>query len=336
MNLTLFQSRWALFGFLVSGGFIGWMYAIEAVPGAREGSDVDVLLASGWTTFGFMILVCVYSLRKFVHRLGISPEFKMKVPIEDLEEAEQRMNEVRQQILLGVLANSGEIRAAAQKILDALGVNKVCRAVVDESTGPGPRFDIRVEPTMPLGRMARWLHFHVYVGLASGVLLWVHGGLSMESPMGTILNGLSVIVIVTGVVGTLLFAVGPRWMTRAEKDMNYEEAFVLDRSLADKIRGAYKALSPEQIQHFRSAGRTVSTAVVERTALMQIVETEPGSRKELEDIMVLVSQRKRIHGDLRSAARIKFIINIWRAVHVPGSIVLLGFSMVHVFSVLWY
>ena len=337
MNLTLVKNAWwALAAVLFAGGCVGWLMATGAAAGAREQSDVDVMLTSGWVTFSLMVIVCLYSLRKFVHKLGLSPEFKLQVPLESLEQAHQLLNEVRRQVMVGLLKNRDEILDAAQRALESLKVHKICKATVTPNPSIGPNFIIGVEPTEPLGRMAKWLHFHVYLGLASGVTLWVHGGFSIASPMGLILNTLAVLVIVTGVVGTILFALGPRWMTRAERDMNYEEAFVLERSLDRKIRAAYADLEPEQVKRFRKAEKTGATAVLERTALMRVVETEPGSASELADIMVLVSQRKRILDDLRGAARVKFLINVWRVVHVPASIVLLGFSIVHVVSVIWY
>jgi hypothetical protein len=175
------------------------------------------------------------------------------------------------------------------------------------------------------------------VGLATGVVLYVHGGGTFESPMGAILNGLTLLIILTGVLGIVLFALGPRWMTRAERDMNFEEAFVLARSLKEKIKEAYAALPENQVTEFRSAERSRSTSVVvQQTALMKIVELDPQSEKDLQDVMVLVGQRRRILQDLRQASRVRLLINAWRLVHIPATILLMGFVAVHVFSVWWY
>ena len=89
MNLSLFKSWWCLVALLLSGGFVGWLALAERAPGARENSDVTILLTSGWTTLAVMLGVCAYSLRKFIHKLGISPEIKLKVPLERLEQAER-------------------------------------------------------------------------------------------------------------------------------------------------------------------------------------------------------------------------------------------------------
>jgi len=336
VNVSLFRSWWSVVAVIVSGGFVWWLAAAGSAAGAREGSDVDIVLASGWTTLGIMVAVCVYSLRKFMHRLGISPEFKLKVPLEQLEQAEQGLNDIRRRVLLGLLNNAAEIREMAQRELAAHGADRICKAKVTPGAVGGPAFIVGVEPTEPLGRMSRWLHFHVYLGLASGVTLWVHGGFSMVSPMGVILNGLAVLVIVTGVVGTVLFALGPRWMTRAERDMNHEQAFVLERSLKAKIREAYDGLDAHEVKRLKGAGKATTRALVHRTALMSMMEEAPEGRQDLQDVMVLVSQRRRILDDLAAAARVKFSINVWRVVHVPCSLLLLGFAIVHTVSVIWY
>ena len=72
MNLTLVKNAWwALAAVLFAGGCVGWLMATGAASGAREQSNVDVMLTSGWVTFSLMVIVCLYSLRKFVHKLGL-------------------------------------------------------------------------------------------------------------------------------------------------------------------------------------------------------------------------------------------------------------------------
>lgn len=337
MNTTLFKSCWALTGILISAGFVVWMVLIGAAPGARTTpKEVDLLLWSGWVTFGLMAGVCLYSLRKYVHKLGISPEFKMRAPAQKLEEADRLMNDLRRRILLGQITSVAEAARSAQQILKETRVHKVCRAVAREASGPGPKFVIGVLPTEPLGRMKKWLHFHVYLGLASGVTLYVHGGATLATPIGAMMNILTALVLLTGVIGTILFAIGPRLMTRAEKDMNFEDAFVLEQSLKLKIAAAYAALKPEQAKAFRKAEKAESTMAIAKTGLQSMALVDEKDKRGLEDIMVLITQRRRILDDLRGAARIKFLINIWRAVHLPASILLLGVAVVHIVSVIWY
>lgn len=335
MNASLFRSLWAISFAALSAAFVAWMWMAEAPAGSR--AHVALQLWSGWATLLVMAGVVLYSLRKFIHKLGWSFEFRWKTPVDALERSLTRMNEVRRKILLQHLGTRAEVQREADEALKAEGAQRVCRAVVSPGRPGGPAFEIEIRPTEPLGRVARWLHFHAYGGLASGVILYVHGGGSFASPMGAILNGLTLLIIGTGVFGIVLFAIGPRMMTRAERDMNFEEAMVLERSLREKIKEAYGALAPDQVRKFKSAERTHSTAIqIQQTALMRIVEADPASEKDLEDVMVLIGQRRRILADLRGVLRIRFWINSWRLLHVPATILLLGFILVHVVSVWWY
>ena len=335
MNFSLFRSLWALTAVLLSAATVAWMVMAEASPGSRAHPTLQNW--SGVLVLVLMVAVVGYSLRKFIHRLGWSPEFKMRTSVAALERALVRMNEIRRGVLLGHLKTRSEVEREAAAALKAEGAHRICKAVVTTGQRGGPAFEIEIRPTEPLGRVARWLHFHAYMGLASGVVLYVHGGGSFATPMAAAINGLSLLIVLTGVIGLILFAIGPRLMTRAEKDMSFEEAFVLERSLRGKIKDAYDALSEEQVARFKSAERSHSTSVmVQQTALIEIVKQDPASEKDLQDVMVLVGQRRRILDDLKQAARIRLFINSWRLLHIPATILLFGFVLIHVFSVWWY
>ena len=333
MNLSLFKSLWAIIALLCAGAFVSWMVGVQAPPGSRE--HVALQLTSGWITFTLMIVVCFYSLRKFIHKLGWSPEFKMRVDLDSMERANAEMNVLRAKVRAGLFSSKSEVESEASEVLQREGCARICKAEVTESRKGAP-YVIDIRPTEPLGRVSRWLHFHAYVGLASGVILFVHGGMSFGSTMGILLNGLSLLIIVTGILGMTLFALGPRWMTKAEKDMNFEESYVLDESLKEKIKEAYKALPPEQVRYFKSAAKTTESVEVQRTSLMKIVNLEPESEKELQDVMVLVAQRRKIREDLQGAMRVRWLINSWRLVHIPATILLLATTLLHVWSVIWY
>jgi len=305
MNVSLFSSWVAAAAAILIGAFLGWLWSLGARPGSGPGSDGTYLLASGWTALGLMVLVTLYSLRKYLHKLGISPETRNPPPAANLEKAESRLNELRSQILKGVVTEKGDAEKIGRRILKEEGVTRIARVEVRDGPRGVPRFLVEVLPTEPLGRVAKWLHLHVYLGLAAGVLVWLHGGGQSDSFLGAAMNGLTAVVIVTGVVGTFLFALGPSWLTAREKDLSFEEAFVLDRSLQGKIVWARK-------------------------------NTDLSAPAAAQDLAVLEGQRQRIQENLTALSRIRFWMNIWRAVHIPASILLLALALVHVVSVWMY
>ena len=404
MNASLFRSIHGLIALAVCVASYAWLLVIGAAMGAKEGSDADYVVWSGIIATALMVIAMLYCARKYMHKLKYSPEMKLKVSVRSLEAADARLNEIRRRILRNDFKNRGEVETAARRALRDEGVHKVIEASVREGKAAEgePGFVIETRPPERWGRMSKWLHAHAYYGLASGVIVWFHGGFAMTHPMGIVLNVLTAVVILTGIVGMYLFAVGPSWMTRHEKDLNFEESYVLDGSLRDKIREILDALRKElegenemmaaleagRSNYARAAGffegwidrknsslevadRIVASAGGEdgpdRAALAEL-EGEPTLKTQLEaaiakngedekklktalkkarddfakrcgmvqDAVVLLGQREGAGRGLAKLNRIKFVMNVWRAVHIPASLALMGFVVLHILSIIWY
>ncbi|MCZ6597111.1 MAG: hypothetical protein O7B99_05715 [Planctomycetota bacterium] len=369
VNTSFFRSLHALWALVVAGGFVAWMVGGGHAPGRGAGSDRGYLLWSGWIALALFAVVVAYSLRKFVHRLGVSPEFRMKVGAESVELAEKEIHALRRRISSGALTEKGEVASQARKILKEAGVDKILRAEVREVVvGDESTVEIALRPTEPLGRVAKWMHAHIYLGLASAVLVWIHGGGDLASPMAILLNGLSFLVIATGIFGIVVWALGPTWMTRAERDLTIEEAFVIERGLGRKVdaartdepyRTALETLGPPEWKDAWLAGaasgrfgddvraglratRDEALAAGRRAKEEQDKDAQKEARGRLaacaalQDHSALVAQHGRVSSTLRALMRIKLLMNVWRIVHVPASVALIGLLGFHVFSVWWY
>ena len=406
MNLSLFKSRHGLMAALICVVSIVWIIAIDASVGTREGSNTSYVLWSGWIAAVLMAVATLYCVRKYMHKLRYSPEFKLKVPVASLEAADARLNDIRRRILRQDFSSMKEVEDAAQRVVIDEGVSKVIRIEVkdgDRDIGE-PQYIIEVKPPDKYGRMTKWLHAHVYYGLASAVIVWLHGGGAMTHPMGILLNVLTLVVILTGVVGIVLFAYGPSWMTRNEKDLNFESNFVLDASLREKIKthletvnaklsgevSMLKALnlglaagSQEQLtatfNHWMVNKRSkldamdrvcatvtsdngmdkaavaeirseaVFAAAVDKAAAADeedpkktaaaLKKVRDGYANEcnlVRDAVILIGQKKGTSRGLAKLTRIKFFMNVWRAIHIPASIILLALVFLHALSVWWY
>ena len=341
MNWTLFKSIHFVIAAAICAACIGWMVATHASPGARAGSNGTLVLWTGWLAFGFMLTACLYSARKYMHWLGYSPEFKRRVSQVALERTESKLNEIRRKVTLGHIRTEAEVLDLARRAVREENVG----AVLVVKVGRDQKGQIKLTSTSPepLGRMVRWLHAHVYYGFFSGVLVWVHGGGICESPLGLAMNALTLIVILTGVLGILLFALGPTWITRNEKeDMNFEDVYVLGSSLDAKIEEVSKKFDAGSalaghVSRARAAGGARVDAEI-RKELDHALATEEGQKNKalLEDVMVLIGQRTQMRTVMSRLSRIRLIINAWRVVHVPLSILLMAIVVVHVFSVWIY
>ena len=352
MNLSLFRSVHAVVAALVVAGFGFWLYQGGFEIGRKPGSDLSYLLWSGWVAVAFYAILFLYAVRKYVHKTGISPEFNRKIPIEQFEKAQLKLGEVRARIVSGELATKGRILGEAKRVLRDEKVTKILRVSVRRRRSGGPRFELIVGWKEPLVRIAKWMHAHIFYGLAAAVLVWWHGGGNFSTPMGLLLNGLSYLVIGTGIIGIVIWAFGPAWMTRKERDLSLEKAFVLRDHFPRKIEAAESALLAKSEEE----GALSSAALVER--LRRVKGTERGFpfrvqtliddleneyprefqeyRNDVRDVLALKGQCHNVEKAWRGLSRARFVLNAWRVVHIPLSIFLLVAVVVHVLSVWWY
>ena len=156
-----------------------------------------------------------------------------------LEEAEGQLARVRAEIARGFLTSRREVKKRIATVLKTHKVETLVR--LDLRAGRAdrkePRFVFKLHPREPLGRMSHWLHSHFFYGLAFAVFVILHGGGTLTSPMGVLLNGLSLIVIVTGILGIILFAFGPARFAQAERAgrIGFEQSFALKAHAKAKI-----------------------------------------------------------------------------------------------------
>ncbi|MBI4607129.1 MAG: hypothetical protein HY721_34630 [Planctomycetes bacterium] len=347
MNFSLFASKLhAAVAAAVCAGALAWLLAEAASPGSREGSDRVIVLTSGWSSFALMVACFLYVPRKYFYKLRARLQSRRaptvlraklterSLALRDrqaaLEEAAEGVQAVRYEVERGLHTSQSAVKDRVRQIVHSHEVGDLVRVVVRKRAG-SPPLEVRLDPREPLGRMAKWVHAHLYYGVAFALLVWLHGGGSMASLLGAVLTVSSAVVALTGIVGILLFARGPVWLTPKEPDLGYEQCFALSEHLERKVREVLA-------EKLRRTGPEVERVLREGN-LQSLAAVEGGSGEEKEDSLdleVLLEQRQRFLTSLRRLRRTKFWMNLWRAVHVPASIVLAGAVVVHVASVWIY
>lgn len=324
MNTALFKSWHALGAVLVAAAFVGWPLVGE--------SNASFQWASGWAALGLFAIVLAYVLRKYVHKLGISPEFRMRVPIEKLERAESRLAAIRVRMASKRLTDPKQILAEANRALREEGVRSVVKVRLEEGAAGEPV--LRALPTGPLGAMSHWMGAHLYYGLAAGVLVWIHGNLAFDTEQSILLNGLSFLVIVTGMAGIGIWAKMPGVLTRAERDLSIEKAHALSQSLDRKVAAARDQLDPTLRSLFDDIERDPSEFEARAAAALRALSPDAPDRHQAMNLMALLGQRHSVRKELDTLARIKRTMNLWRTVHIPAAVILASVIAIHVVSVL--
>ena len=339
-NTTLFRSLHAAIGLVVVASAVGVMLWEGALPGRGAGSERFFLLLSGWVSLALFVVVMGYVLRKYAHKRGYSPEFRMRVPIEALEKVERRLDELRAKVLTRTLTDRGEVEAEGRRVLAEERVTRVLRVEVVEGRGSGPPLVVRAQWTEPLGRVARWLHAHLYYGLAALVLVALHGGVDFRSPIGWLLALGTLVVILSGLWGIATWAKGPTWLTRKERElgisieMAHGLASSLERSLAaalEKVDDGARAI----LLDVTRAGRDQPAR-----SRLALEELEKGRNEEavatIRDALVIIAHMRRVRERLLELVSVRRRFMGWRIVHVPVAWFLSGIVLLHVLAVWRY
>ena len=346
-NFKLYAS-WHLLGAVLTVlAFVIWAVVRDIALGRSARIDLAYILWTGWIALALFVVAALYVARKYAHKRRITPEFRWERPVEQLERAQARLAELRGRVFAGELKSLPAVRRAAKKILRSEGVGRVLRADVRRGPPGEPPLSIVAVSREPILRVSRWIPAHVYYGLAAGCLIWLHGGGNFATPMGALLNGLSAVVLGTGIAGILLWTFGPTWLTRNERDLSLEETFNFREHYRRKVkeaeaelRAAIEAKRPDRVDGLLDGLRRLGDRAGggEETRRF-LADLPPDLQPDLglcREVLVLRSQCRNVESEWRRLGRIRFALGIWRAVHVPASIVLLTLVGVHVFSVWWY
>ena len=336
MNRRLFLTWHAVGAAAVVLGFAVWVIVRDLPLGRAVGYDRDFLLATGWASLGLFGIVFAHILRKYVHKLGVSPEFRMKVSIEDLEKAETVLNSIRRQVLGGTLTERSDILKAAKDALKRHKVHRILRIELREGELGGPPWHVLAFPTFPLGKMFHWMHAHTFYGLAAGILVLLHGGNALHPGIGGVLEGLALLVVVSGIIGAFLWATGPAVLTARERDLSTEKAFALERNLGRKVEAAFETVEASLLPDLRKLESAGSDFPERARETLGVVTMKAPTATGVKDLLALLGQRHAVQRELKALMRVRLRMHLWRVVHIPAAMVLVVFVAVHVASVFWY
>jgi hypothetical protein len=206
-------------------------------------------------------------------------------------------------------------------------------------------------PFLRLGSTRFWLQLHLYVGLFSGVLFFMHIGRSWPSGIfHQLLAGCYLIVFLTGVVGLWISRVFPPRLTVAGYETPFERIPYVRKNLRDRaeallLAGVDGQTSPVMAEFYTQKLGPFFTKPCNRWShlrqsqaaqaahLSQLDEiqryTKKGEHELLAELRDLVAQKHRLDYQyaLQSALR------LWLFAHIPLSYSVLIFSILHIILV---
>ncbi len=148
-----------------------------------------------------------------------------------------------------------------------------------------------------LGKMARWLEFHIFTGIVGPYLVLLHSSWKFNGLAGVVML-LTVVIVSSGFIGRYIYTAVPRTADGIELNLGEIEA---------RIAGL-----EEQI-HLVS-GQTVATPELRR----------------------LTRQRDRLRRQAGGLVNARRMLALWHAIHIPIGLTLFVLAFVHAIAAVYY
>jgi predicted membrane channel-forming protein YqfA (hemolysin III family) len=204
-----------------------------------------------------------------------------------------------------------------------------------------------------LGTLEQWLQSHIYLGLLVMVILVLHTGGRLHDFVAVSSLALAAVVVLSGILGAILYATVPRMLTEVESDLTPEKISdqlnQMARTMARIASGRsvpFQRIHDELVRESRpgvlAGWRLLFAGIRKRnmrsapewSGLLPDVPRE--EQEELRQMLVISRQRKELLFKLHYQQRYKNILEAWLYIHVPFTIALLVMATVHVVMAFYY
>lgn len=217
-----------------------------------------------------------------------------------------------------------------------------------------------------LGTVQGWVSAHVYLGLSLVVIATLHAGFQFGWNIHTLCYALMVAVIVSGLVGVVLYRRYPEQMSRNRaqqtQDGMLEQIGELDARalrIAKQLPPEFDAALRANIAGTRIGGGALAILSARDRSMLalpgmaaadnagqgrmldwlgaQLSRSADAERSRLiNDLLSIVGARRGLLRRLQRDARLRGWLEAWLYVHVPVTFALLGTLVAHVVSVFLY
>lgn len=203
------------------------------------------------------------------------------------------------------------------------------------------------------GTLEQWMQSHIYLGLLAFVILLMHTGGRFNDGIAVTTLVLVFIVVASGALGAVLYVTIPRLLTEVESNLTVEEISdqlnQLARNMARVASGRsapFQRIHEELMRESTPGGLAGWRLLVSRARrrqqqdgtdwarLLGVVPKE--EQEELRQLLVFSRQRKELLLRLVYQQRYKNVLEFWLYLHVPFTVALLAFAVLHVIAVFYY
>ena len=203
------------------------------------------------------------------------------------------------------------------------------------------------------GTLEQWLQSHIYLGILTLVILVFHTGGRFNDKIAVTTLILLAIVVASGILGAVLYVTVPRLLTEVESELTVDEISEqlnqIGKQMAriasgrsEPFQRIFDQLINESTPGWLGGWRLILSRLGRRkslstTDLSRLLGLVPKTEEaELRQMLVVSRQRKELLIRLLFQQRYKNVLEAWLYIHVPFTIALILFAIVHIAAVFYY
>jgi hypothetical protein len=197
-------------------------------------------------------------------------------------------------------------------------------------------------PGFHFGRMSLWLQFHVFTGIVGPYLVLLHAGWRFHGLAG-VLTLLTVVVVVSGLVGRYLYTAVPRSLDGvvvavAELERRIATTDLQLQALGIDVRGRELAAATTVPQSgWRLVlGRPFLRWGLKRRLRRAVERLNPAGQARAAPLLQLLTERQRLQMQLQSLDVTRRLLALWHMFHVPLTGVVFTLAFIHILAALYY
>lgn len=206
-----------------------------------------------------------------------------------------------------------------------------------------------------LGTLQGWTSAHVYLGLLTLLIIPMHAGFQFGWNVHTLAYVLLVVVVLSGIVGLLIYLTVPTILTTHESGMlpdmlevEIDQTLKEMKQLAAAEPGIFQRLYQEEARRCRelkSQGWRILFARVDPGSILaqrtrdlhyQLADIPAPDQEGFSRFAGLVLRKTELEAYLAGQMRLKNSLQAWLYVHIPVSIALVAAVGVHLLVILYY
>jgi hypothetical protein len=198
------------------------------------------------------------------------------------------------------------------------------------------------------GKMSAWLRFHIFTGLVGPYMVLLHSSWKFNGLAGIVML-LTVVIVLSGIVGRYIFTAIPRTADGAEIEASELERQIVNvegslqkwresqpevaRALAQSLQDDTQPAGGSILSIFSRAFSDVSYQARFWHDRRKLQSRHRAQAAELE---MLFKRRRILQRQISSLIMARRLLSLWHAVHIPIGVALFATAFVHMIGAIYY